>query len=177
MPFSLLRHLPDAERDHLVGRPCIFIDQFLCCFHARNRHTILKLFSVRRSSASWERVGKRQVLREQAKLTEYSALVPGDVLVVEAIAADIDDACKRNAELLGRWGDARDPAREVSASLVPIDNAEQYDIQPVNNPVMGAVEQKLVDDAVHPDRPAHQLQRRIVRVAEYEVVSVKGGQF
>ena len=41
---------------------------------------------------------------------------------------------------------------------------------------MGTVEQELVDDAVHPDCTAHQLQRRIIRVAEDEVVSIKGGQ-
>lgn len=49
-------------------------------------------------------------------------------------------------------------------------------VQPVNNPVMGAVEQKLVHDTVDAHGPADQLQRCIIRVAEDEVVAVKGSQ-
>jgi hypothetical protein len=48
--------------------------------------------------------------------------------------------------------------------------------QPVNHPVMGAVEQKLIHNPINPHCATDQLQCRIIRIAEDEVITVKAGQ-
>lgn len=53
-----------------------------------------------------QRVREGQVRGEQAGLREDGPLVPVDVLVVEPVAADVDDRDEGDAEGLVRWGDA-----------------------------------------------------------------------
>ena len=49
-------------------------------------------------------------------------------------------------------------------------------VQPVNDTIMSAVEQKLVDDTIHPNRPADELQRGIISIAEDEVIAIEARQ-
>lgn len=58
-----------------------------------------------------QRVREGQVRGEQARLREDRPLVPVDVLVVEPVAADVDDRGEGDAQGLVRWGDAGEAGR------------------------------------------------------------------
>lgn len=123
-------------------------------------------------------------LWKQSKLPEHSSLIPRNVLVVKAVASDVDDRGEGYLERLSRgryaWRAIRQYhqfVRHAATPGLPAKRQEKQNrLQPVHRPVMGELDNKLVDDAIHAHRPADKLQGSVVRVAVDEMVAVEGCQ-
>lgn len=71
-----------------------------------SRNPILESLSWSRKSAVGEWIRVREVFRHEPQLDEDGCLIPGDVFVVQTIAADVDHRCKGDADRFAGWGDS-----------------------------------------------------------------------
>lgn len=82
--------------EHFVRGPTVPVPHFVCCFYTRNWHTVFYLTSSCWATPLWQRIWEREVLGQQSKLPQHATLVPGDVLVIQSITADIDHSRERH---------------------------------------------------------------------------------
>lgn len=92
---------------------------------------------------------------QNVQLAQHGGLVPQDVLVVEPVAADVDDADGGDGEGLVGWGDFGEEGGDFGG--------------------VGAAEDEFVDYAIWADGAGDGLEGRVGGVAEDEVVAVEGG--
>lgn len=105
-------HLPHLAPEQLITRHASLICQLPTCLHAGSRHLILEPLPRRRLSSLGKIVREGQVFGQQAELSEDRRLVPADVLVIQPVAADVDDGGEGDLDVLVRWRDTRYAGRE-----------------------------------------------------------------
>lgn len=111
-----LFHTPNPILKHPIRRDRIFLPQLAWLIQPRRRNAILQLFLSTIAIRELLRIPiqhrprEGQVLRHQSQLDQHRRLVPCDVLVVQAVAADIDDGREGDLELAVGWWDPRDTA-------------------------------------------------------------------
>jgi hypothetical protein len=105
---NLSLNLPNPILTHRIRRHRVPVPHLLRHLHPQHRHAVLNRPARPRDAAIGEGVGVRKVLRQQAQLPQHGALVPADVLVVEPVAADVDDACEGYLDFFVGWGDTGD---------------------------------------------------------------------
>lgn len=52
---------------------------------------------------------------------------------------------------------------------------EEKDVQPVNCPIMREAKDKLINHAINPNSAADEIECRVCRIGEDEMVAVEGG--
>lgn len=91
--------------------------------------------------------------------------------MIKSIPSYTDYACEGDGTVLARWWDAGQTALAASEDLYT--KQKGWNSHPINRPVMRETENEFVNYPIDSDCPAHQLQRRIRRIAEDEMVTVE----
>lgn len=97
-----------------------------------------------------------EILGQQTELSENRSLIPGDVLVIQAIAADIDDRCERDTDVFaGRWDTwyaLRSSSLATNRVMVRVE-----DKQPIYHFIVGEAEYELIDHTINANGTAEKL--------------------
>lgn len=156
MPHLIVEHsiaLHAVLIPHLLRRDASFNGYPNLQLALRNAVGLLSLCNIR---GIRRRVVPSQVLGEDSNLAQNRPLVPVDMLVVQSVAADVDDGGHGHLDQFsGGW--------------------ETGD-EPVDSLVVCAFEDEFVNDSVNSYCPGDQLKLGIGRVREMEVIAIEGGQ-
>lgn len=84
-------NLSYLKAKHLVRRHQIAVSHLLRGVRPRHRYSVLERLARSGFPSVRQSVRERQILGQEPQLAQHGALVPGYVLVVETVAADVDD--------------------------------------------------------------------------------------
>ena len=94
------------------------------------------------------------------------------MLVVESIATHIHDGIERKLAVFSSWRYTRCSAKHLVRMLIK-QLSPSSDLQPIDLPVMCEAELKLINDSINSNCPTGELELRIIRIIENEVVPIE----
>lgn len=82
-------YLSNLEIEHLIRRATVSVSHLVCDLYTCNWHSIFHLTPSRWSAPLGQRIREWEVFGEQTKLSQHTALVPRNVLMIQSITTNI----------------------------------------------------------------------------------------
>src|SRR4051794_37300590 len=89
--------LPNSEFEHRVRRNTILVEHLISCLLSGTGDTAFQCSSRLWRRSIWQTVWDWEIFGHQTELKENSQLVPGNMLMVKSITADIHHCHERNS--------------------------------------------------------------------------------